>query len=154
MMFDTMSSLLNEKKNGATLVSVTSSGVVVDAVRAMNAANVGAILVMDGSKLAGIFTERDVLVRVVGAGRDPTSTLVSEVMTATVRSVKLTTTVEDALQLMSSKRHRHLPVLEDGRVHGMVSMGDVTRWVIRSQQERVNLAIGAVKQMGMSNRRR
>ena len=54
---------------------------------------------------------------------------------------------------MSDRRHRHLPVIEDGQVSGLISMGDATRWVIRTQQERMDLAIGAVKQMGMSNRR-
>ena len=57
------------------------------------------------------------------------------------------------MQMMSERRHRHLPVLDNGQVCGLISMGDVTRWVIESQKEQVNLAINAVKQMGYSNRR-
>ena len=152
MMFDTVASLLKAKKKSA-LVSVPPSTTVADTVRTMNNEKVGATLVMDQQKLVGIFTERDVLVRVVGAGRDPATTPVSAVMTAEVRSVEPTTTVDNAMRLMSDRRYRHLPVLENGRVQGLVSMGDLTSWIIRSQQEVVDGAIGAVKQMGMANRR-
>jgi len=152
MMFDTVASLLKEK-GASRLLSVTPTTAVSEAVKTMNDANVGAVVVLDQRKLAGIFTERDVLTRVVGAGRDPRTTPVSEVMTSEVRSVEPATPVEAALQLMSERRHRHVPVLQGGEVQGMISMGDITRWVIRSQQEQVNMAIGAVKQMAMSNRR-
>jgi CBS domain-containing protein len=148
-MFNTVALLLKEK--GSRLVSTAPSAAVRDAVQAMNDENIGAVLVMDGQKLVGIFTERDVLVRVVGAKRDPATTLVSEVMTATVRSVEPTSTVDHAFRLMSDRRHRHLPVVENGLVHGLVSMGDVNRWVIRLQQEQFDGAIRAVKQWGMSN---
>jgi len=152
MVFDTVASLLKEKGK-ADPIYVAPQAWVSEAVGKMNSANIGAVLVMDGPQLVGIFTERDVLVRVVGGGREPGTTKVSEVMTAAVRTVELATPLEEALRLMSEKRHRHLPVRDGGRVHGMVSMGDVTRWVIRSQQEQVNGAIGAVKRMGMANRR-
>jgi CBS domain-containing protein len=152
MMFNTVASLLKEKTR-PEVVTVTLSASVAYAVQTMNEANVGAVLVMDDQKMLGIFTERDVLVRVVGAARDPETTQVSEVMTAAVYSVELTSTVDYAMQLMSARRHRHLPVLEKGQVRGMVSMGDVTRWCIRSQQEQVDAAIRTVKQFGMSNRR-
>lgn len=89
----------------------------------------------------------------LGGSRDPLTTRVSEVMTSAVRSVGPATSISEAFRLMSDRRHRHLPVIEDGQVSGLISMGDATRWVIRTQQERMDLAIGAVKQMGMSNRR-
>jgi CBS domain-containing protein len=79
MILDTVASVLKEKEK-SKLVSVVPSTSVVDAVRTMNAENIGAVLVLDGQKLVGIFTERDVMVRVVGAKRDPATTLVSEVM--------------------------------------------------------------------------
>jgi signal-transduction protein with cAMP-binding, CBS, and nucleotidyltransferase domain len=119
----------------------------------MTDAKIGAVVVLDQQKLVGIFTERDVLVRVVGGGRDPSTTRVSEVMTSAVRSVEPTTPIDETLRVMSERRHRHMPVVENNEVRGLISMGDVTRWVIRSQQEQVDLAIGAVKRMGIANRR-
>ena len=152
MILDTVASVLKEKEK-SKLVSVVPSTSVMDAVRTMNDENIGAVLVLEGQKLVGILTERDVMVRVVGAKRDPATTLVSEVMTTPVRSVELTSRADNALRLMSNRRYRHLPVLENGQVRGLVSMGDLTRWVIRSQQEQFDIALLAVKQMGMSNRR-
>lgn len=151
-MLNTIGSILKEKKT-PKLISVAPSASVAEAVRAMNDNNIGSVLVMDGQSLLGIFTERDVMSRIVGANRNPTATLVSEVMTTPVRSVGLTATADDALRLMSDRRHRHLPVLENGQVRGLVSMGDITRCYIRSQQEQVDTALRAVKQMAMSNRR-
>lgn len=151
-MFETVKSVL-KRKDKTRLVSVTPSTSVIDAVRAMNDENIGAVLVLDGQKLVGIFTERDVMSRVVGPGRDPATTPVSEVMTTAPRSVEVTSKAEDALRLMSDRHHRHLPVLENGQVHGLVSMGDLTRWVIRTQQQEFDAAIRAVKALGMSNRR-
>jgi CBS domain-containing protein len=150
MMFDTVASVLKEKSK---LFSVVPSTPVMDAVRVMNDENIGAVLVLEGQKLMGIFTERDVMVRVVGVKRDPATTLVSEVMTTPVRSVELTSRADNALRLMSDRRYRHLPVLENGQVRGLVSMGDLTRWVIRSQQEQFDGAIRVVKHWGMSNHR-
>ena len=152
MILDTVASVLKGKEK-SKLVSVVPSTSVVNAVRVMNDESIGAVLVLDGQKLVGIFTERDVMVRVVGAKRDPATTLVSEVMTTTVRSVEHTSRANDALRLMSDRHHRHLPVLENGQVRGLVSIGDLTRWAIRSQREQFDMALLAVKQMGMSNRR-
>jgi CBS domain-containing protein len=150
--FDTVSSLLKEKMN-SKLVSVAPTMAVGEAVQMMNKEKIGAVVVLDKQKLVGIFTERDVLVSVVGGARDPRTTQVSDVMTSDVRSVGPATPVTEALRIMSERRHRHLPVLEDGLVLGLISMGDVTRWVIQSQRERFDLAINAVKHMGISNRR-
>jgi CBS domain-containing protein len=151
-MFSTISSILKHKRT-ARLVSTSPSAAVMDAVQTMNHENTGAVLVMEGQKLVGIFTERDVMVRVVGAKRDPATTLISEVMTAPVFSVEVTWTVERSLRLMSDRHHRHVPVLEKGQVHGLVSIRDLTDWVIRSQQRDFDGAIHFAKQMGFSNRR-
>src|SRR5215208_6574114 len=151
-MFSTISSILKHKRT-ARLVSTSPSAAVMDAVQTMNHENTGAVLVMEGQKLVGIFTERDVMVRVVGAKRDPATTLISEVMTAPVFSVEVTWTVERSLRLMSDRHHRHVPVLEKGQVHGLVSIRDLTDWVIRSQQRDFDGAIHFAKQMGLSNRR-
>jgi len=152
MILDTVASILKEKGK-SKLVSVVPSTSVVDAVRTMNIENIGAVLVLDGQKLVGIFTERDVMARVVGLKRDPATTLISEVMTTAVRSVELTSKADEALRLMSDRHHRHLPVLENGQVCGLVSIGDLTRWAIRTLQAEFDMALLAVKHMGMSNRR-
>ena len=94
---------------------------VADAARMMAEQTVSAVLVLDGPRLAGIFTERDVLVRVVGERRDPATLRVREVMTTKLFTVEPTTTVEQALALMSKVPCRHLPVVEDGRLLRMVS---------------------------------
>jgi CBS domain-containing protein len=152
MMFDSLESVLKAKEK-SKLVSVAPSATVAEAVRTMNDEKIGAMLIMDQQKLLGIFTERDVLVRIVGAMRDPATTRISDVMTAAVRSAEPTTTVNEAFRLLLDNRHRHLPVRQNDQVRGMVSRGDLTRWVIRAQQEHLTGAIRAVKQMGMSNRR-
>lgn len=151
-MFNTIASLLKEMKS-QRLVSTAPSAVVADAIREMNVENIGAILVMDGQRIVGIFTERDVMVRVVGAKLDPATTLVSEVMTAPVQGVELTSTVGQALRLMSDQHRRHLPVLKNGQVERLVSIRDLTDWIIRSQQKEFDAAINFAKRMGMSNRR-
>lgn len=102
---------------------------VAEAVAEMNRNRVGSVLVLDNGKLAGIFTERDVLRRVVGAGLDPTRTLVADVMTAGVQTITPEVTIEETMQLFTEKRFRHLPVVENGKLCGTISIGDVTRWM-------------------------
>ena len=134
-MYGSVQDLLAEK--GRQVYTVRKSTPVIDAVRAMNHKGVGALLVMDGDRAIGIFTERDVLRRVVDVDRDPAITRVVEVMTPDPRSVLLETRVSDAMDLMTSGRFRHLPVMEDGQVVGMVSIGDVMRWVTMYQQSHI-----------------
>ncbi len=125
---DTPISALLERK-GSFVYSVPSSVSVAVAVDEMNKCRVGAIVIIDGGKLVGMFTERDVLRRVVGAGLDPTRTQVSEVMTSSVITVTPEATVEETLGLFTQKRCRHLPVVTDDRLVGVLSIGDVTRWI-------------------------
>jgi len=117
---------------------VDLSATVASAVGLMNEREIGSVLVFDGARLVGIFTERDVLVRVVGERRDPTTVRVGAVMTLTPKVVELTTTVGQAMALMTARRHRHLPVVDGERVVGLVSQGDLTRWVIRDQERAIN----------------
>jgi CBS domain-containing protein len=119
----------------------------------MSEANVGSILVVEELKLIGIFTKRDLLLRVMGRGRDPERTIIGEVMTEPVRTVNETDTITSALQLMSSGKHRHLPVLSGGHINRVISMKDVTDWIIHRQQQHFDLAINAVKTVAGSNRR-
>lgn len=113
-------------------------------VRTMAAENIGALIVMDGERLIGIFTERDALNKVLAAGLDPVSTKVSEVMTKDPYCIPPTTTVGEAMQLVTRRRFRHLPIVENGKVLAVVSSGDLTHWLVKDEmrevQELVDLA--------------
>lgn len=128
--------ILANKATAATL-SVSPTMTVAAAVELINASKVGSVLVMDGQRLVGIFTERDVLRRVVGARKDPEKTRVADVMTRELAVMRLTSTVEDAMTVISEKRIRHLPVVEEGKVVGVVSQGDLNHWLIRNREVEV-----------------
>ena len=87
-----------------------------------------------GRRSRTVFTERDVLFRIVDEGRNPNATLVADVMTAKPVVVTSTTTVSEAMAIVSEKRCRHLPVVEENRLVGLVSSGDLTHWVTRNQE--------------------
>lgn len=133
-----VSILLSEKSSSVFCVLVDSS--VDQAVAEMNRQRIGSIVVKKDESVVGIFTERDILTRVVSAGRDPKKTVVCDVMTESYQWISPDTSVEDAMQLMTDKRVRHLPVLDDGRLVGMISIGDVTRWLLKvNEMEAENL---------------
>jgi len=129
---------------GEPIHSVGPDAMVTDCARTMENAKVGAVIVMDGERLTGIFTERDALNRVLAAGLDPRSTRVSEVMTKDPYCIPPTMTVGAAMQLVTQRRFRHLPVVQDGKVLGVISSGDLTHWLVKDQigevQELVELA--------------
>jgi CBS domain-containing protein len=84
--------------------------------------------------MVGIFTERDVLCKVVAEGRDPATTRIVDVMTQEVVTVRSTTSVEEAMAVFTERRFRHLPVVDDGELKGLVSSGDLTRRMSRNQE--------------------
>jgi CBS domain-containing protein len=130
--------LLKDKSTSVYCIAVNST--VDAAVSEMNRQRVGSIIVKDAEKVVGVFTERDVLTRIVAAGRDPKTTAVSEVMTADFLSITQDTSVEDAMQMMTDKRVRHLPVFDDQQLLGLISIGDVTRWLLKvNEMEAENL---------------
>lgn len=122
--------LLSRKSSGVFSVAVTAS--VADAVRVMNLHKVGSIVVMQSGRLAGIFTERDVLTRVVASGRAPEFTSMVNVMTRDPLTVTPRATVEEVMIMFTEHRCRHLPVVDeaDGSLLGLISIGDVTRWMV------------------------
>ena len=121
---ETLGNLLYEQNPMIHSVNPTVS--VTECVKRMNELRIGAMLVMENDKLVGIFTERDAITRVLGAGLDPAATKVSSVMTNDPVCVSTSTSLEEALSIVNSRRIRHLPVIENDKVLGMVSSGDLT----------------------------
>jgi CBS domain-containing protein len=119
---------------GRALHAVPVTVTVYEAVEAMNRHRIGAMLVMDGPKLAGIFTERDALTRVISASLDPKVTPVSQVMSANVLTIAPETTVQQVMDIFAERRCRHLPVIQNDKLVGLVSIGDVSRWVANSHR--------------------
>jgi len=107
---------------------------VIDAIRLMAQKGIGAVLVMDGAHLAGIASERDYARKVVLHGRSSSDTAVREIMSADVITVGPNETVERCMQVMTEHRIRHLPVVEDDEVIGVISIGDLVKAVIEDQK--------------------
>lgn len=134
----TVNNILADK--GRQVWSVSRNATVLEAAVAMNDHRIGALVVLDGDELVGIFTERDVLRRVVAAGRDPTRTRVGEVMTEEVIVCTPETTMEEARGVMKNRRIRHLPVLDgDRRLLGLISIGDLNAHQAHSQERHIHL---------------
>lgn len=135
-MYGHIASLLADK---GRQVFTTRKGVTVqDAVRQMISVRVGALVVVDDRRPVGMFTERDVLRRIVDEDRDPAITRVVEVMTPDPVTIEGSLSVEEAMGLMTERRFRHLPVVEDGLLVGLVSIGDLMRWVTIHQAEHID----------------
>ena len=107
---------------------------VIDAIRLMAEKRIGALLVMQAGKLAGIVSERDYARKIVLQGRSSRDTPVRDIMTADVVSIGLDDTTDRCMQLVTDRRIRHLPVLDGGSVLGLVSIGDLVKAVIEDQQ--------------------
>ena len=129
----TIQQLLATKKH-QEVISIAPHRPVFDALVVMAEYEIGALMVLEGDKLVGIFSERDYAREVVLKGKSSKTTAVSEVMTANVISVKLGDTVEQAMTIMTEKRIRHLPVLDNAKVVGMLSIGDLVKETIDYQQ--------------------
>jgi CBS domain-containing protein len=151
MFFDTVSDLLKHKRDDQPH-AVAPTSPVADAVRLMNCHGIGAVLVINGRGLEGILTERDVMRRVVEPRLDPAATRVDEVMTPRPKTVCANDRAAHALEFMTKDGFRHLPVLDDGRVLGVLSMRDLNQWLTRELQEQADGALMTVKTMGLANR--
>lgn len=122
-----------EKKQGG-LLSVTPETTVYDALKLMADREVGAVVVLEGKHLAGILSERDYARKVILLGKSSRDTPVSEIMTSKVVCVFPTNSVDECMALMTDKRVRHLPVLVDNAVVGVISIGDVVKETIAEQR--------------------
>jgi len=115
------------RRKGKDVYSVGPLATVIDAVNTMNDHQVGSVLVCEGGDPVGVFSERDVLVRVVAAHRDPRQTLVRDVMTTRLYTASPDDTLLEVMRLMTDRRCRHVPVMEGERLIGLVSIGDLTK---------------------------
>ena len=137
-MFDATVSDLLRLKPEPHIVAVSPAATVTYAVCLMNHHSVGAVLVMDGTVLRGVFTERDVLRRVIEPGLDPGITLIDEVFSADPRTIGPSELAERAVDLMVDGGFRHLPIVAGDDVQGMLSMRDLNSWLIRKLLPREN----------------
>ena len=133
---DTISEILNHKGTNAWVISPDAT--VFDAVQLMSDKNVGALLVTEGAKLVGIISERDYTRKVVLKGKSSKGTAVREILSGNVIHVSPANSVEDCMRLMTDHRIRHLPVLEEDRIVGIVSIGDLVNWIISAQTTRIS----------------
>jgi len=124
-------------RKGRAIFSVEPEAPVLEAIRAMAAHHVGALLVMQAGKLAGIVSERDYARKVILMGRSSADTPVRDIMSSPVLAVSPDDTVQKCMQLMTDRRVRHLPVVDGDAVVGMVSIGDLVKAVIAEQQQQI-----------------
>ena len=127
--------LLDSK--GREIISIVQEASVLDAIKLMADREVGSLLVMDGDDLKGIVTERDYARKVLIKGRSSESTAVAEIMSTEVVTTTIDKTVNDCMTMMSNRRIRHLPVVDKGKVAGMISIGDLVQAIISDQQEEI-----------------
>lgn len=126
-------------KKGSTVVSVGKDATALLAAQLMNEHRIGAVVVLDHQRLAGMFTERDILRRIVAEQRDPGNTRVAEVMTTEVVCCQLATSVEEARAVMMNRRIRHLPVVDDqGQLLGLISIGDLNAYQVAHQEQTIH----------------
>jgi len=128
----TVQAVLDRK--GGQVVTIGVADLVLAAATLMNERTIGGLVVMDGGRVAGMFTERDILRRVVAARRDPTRTTVGEVMTTPVAYCRRDTRLEECRAVMTERRIRHLPVVDEHGVCGIVTIGDLMAHEVTDQE--------------------
>ena len=138
-MSTTVGDLLRIK--GAKVETITAAETVLDAIRRMSAKHIGCLAVVTkAGKLSGIVSERDCLWKVIAEGKSPKTNLVKDAMTPLkqMKTVAPAQTVEECMELMTGRRHRHLPVLDGGKLVGMISIGDVVKFMLDAQQSTID----------------
>ncbi|MEO8844915.1 MAG: CBS domain-containing protein [Kofleriaceae bacterium] len=126
------------KHKGGKVESTSPETSVDAAIVHMTAKHIGSLLVISNGELVGIITERDMLARVLAARRDPLTTFVREVMTRDLIVIRPHDTIARALAIVSDCRCRHLPVVEGGKLLGLISSGDLTAWLVRDQRQTID----------------
>ncbi|HUQ93125.1 MAG TPA: CBS domain-containing protein [Bryobacteraceae bacterium] len=128
-------SILRRKSSELYWLSPDAS--VYEAIALMSAKSAGALLVLEGDRLVGIISERDYARKVVLMGKSSRDTLIREIMSTPVFHVNPNTSVEDCMRLMTERRIRHLPVVENEKVTGIVSIGDLVKWTLSEQKNQI-----------------
>ena len=122
---------------GDEVITIAQEASVFDAIKLMADRAVGSLLILDGQKLKGIVTERDYARKVILRGRSSETTEVGEIMSTDVVTATIGQTVKECMTLMTEKRIRHLPVVSEGEVVGLISIGDLVQAIISDQQEEI-----------------
>lgn len=125
-------------RKGNEIFSVNPQESVYDAIKKMSDLNVGALLVMEGNNLAGIISERDYRNKIILMGRTSSTTPVKEIMVADVITVNSSDHIETCMEIMTDKKIRHLPVIDDQKITGVISIGDVLKSLINEQEGEIN----------------
>ncbi|WP_367865377.1 CBS domain-containing protein [Pedobacter sp. WC2423] len=138
----TVKQLLSTKS--AQIFSVTAETSVLDALSVMMDKNISALLILEGSQLSGIFTERDYARKIVLQGKTSADTPLSAVMTSNPITVSPNDSLDSCMEIMTDKHIRHLPVLDDHQIIGMVSIGDVVKFIIEDQKQTISQLEGYI----------
>ena len=133
MEISTVAGTLLQNK-GREMWTISPEAMVYDAIHLMNEKKVGALPVMDGTSLIGIVSERDYMSKVILEGKASKETPVSDIMTRRVVTVTRDQTISECMRIITEERVRHLPVIEDGALLGIVSIGDLVKWIIATQR--------------------
>ncbi|MDP3468990.1 MAG: CBS domain-containing protein [Daejeonella sp.] len=130
-----VSNIFQTKSNSIYFVNPDAS--VLDALQIMMDKNISALLVMEGPELKGIFTERDYARKIILQGKSSKETKIKDVMTAKLEVINLNSSIDQCMQIMTDKHIRHLPVIDNGKVTGMISIGDLVKFVIEDQKQTI-----------------
>lgn len=137
-----LSVLLKDK--GSAIYHISPHATAYECSAKLNELGVGALLVMEGEKLIGIISERDIIRKLVVNKSNPDATHVADLMTKDPLTVLPETTVQEAMKLITEKRFRHLPVVANGKLLGVISIGDLTRWVMLQQEYEIAALTGYI----------
>ncbi len=135
-LYDSVALIL--KRKGSEVCSISPHATVYEALEKLAEKNIGALVVIDGTDLVGILSERDYVRKVILKGHSSKQLKVSEIMSSPAVTVDLKATIDECMQRMTDRRCRHLPVVEGGKLVGVVSIGDLVNWIITAQDETIH----------------